>query len=131
MVERLPVNKDKLRLAKNLVQQLPADVNIGKKGIYDGIINEIKRRLEYKPILKIRVLKNIIKQQNINRFKVAETIAKLTNTILLEVRGNTFVICKSDISNKDLNQLISNLYKELGTTRKSKQSKSQGLKIYG
>ena len=121
VIENLLIDKDKLRLVKNLVQQLPADVNIGKKGVYDGVIDEIRRRLKHKPVLKIRILKNIIRQQNIDRFKLAEIVAKLTNTILLEVRGNTFVICKHDISNKDLDQLISNLYKELNTIRKSKR----------
>jgi len=84
----------KLRRLKEIVQQGPADVIIGKKGVYEGVINEIKRRLEQKRIIKVKMLKSCIAVENKDRRELAKYVAQLVDAQLLEVRGRTFVLYK-------------------------------------
>jgi len=84
----------KLRKLKEMVQQRSADVIIGKKGVYEGIINEIKRRLEQKGIIKVKLLKSCIAVEGKDRKELAKYIAQLVNAQLLDIRGRTFVLYK-------------------------------------
>ena len=71
-----------------------ADVRIGKKGITDGIINEIKRRLKVHRVVKVRIGMDVE-----DRKSFAKKIAELTGAKLIEVRGFTFILAKKDDSN--------------------------------
>ncbi|HIC99386.1 MAG TPA: hypothetical protein EYP08_07100, partial [Pyrodictiaceae archaeon] len=42
------------------IEYLPADVQIGKKGIYEGVLKEIDRRLKEKGVVKVRILKSAL-----------------------------------------------------------------------
>ncbi|WP_338603916.1 YhbY family RNA-binding protein [Sulfolobus tengchongensis] len=69
-----------------------ADVRIGKQGVTEGILNEIKRRLQEHKVVKIKIgIKEIE-----NRREFAEKVAQLTNAKLIEVRGYTFILAKID-----------------------------------
>ncbi len=76
-------------LKKRKVAQHRADVNIGKKGIYDGIVNEIRRRLEQEGVVKIRVLKSA--RQKVSD-KDIEELAKKLDAIVVDSRGYTYII---------------------------------------
>nr|WP_235185673.1 YhbY family RNA-binding protein [Candidatus Acidianus copahuensis] len=64
-------------------------VRIGKNGISQGIIEEIKRQLKEKRVVKIR-----IGNKEGNRKEIANKIAEITGSRLIEVRGYTFVLEK-------------------------------------
>jgi len=66
-------------------------VRIGKNGITEGIINEIKRRLKDHEVIKIK-----IGSKDKNRKEIALKIAELANAKLIEVRGYTFILSKID-----------------------------------
>ncbi|AWR93461.1 YhbY family RNA-binding protein [Acidianus brierleyi] len=68
-----------------------AEVRIGKNGITEGIINEIKRRLKDHEVIKIK-----IGSKDKNRKEIALKIAELANAKLIEVRGYTFILSKID-----------------------------------
>ncbi len=71
-----------------------ADVIIGKNGLSKGVINEIKRRLKEDSIVKVKVLKTGLKVSGLNRREIAARVAELTESVLLEVRGRTFILYK-------------------------------------
>jgi RNA-binding protein len=81
-----------LRRLKELVQQGPADVIIGKRGLWEGVIEEIKRRLKEKGVVKVRALKSAIKVTGMDRKELAKTVAEKVGALLLDVRGRTFVL---------------------------------------
>ncbi len=72
----------------------PADVIVGKKGVTSQVVDEIKRRLEKKGVLKIRLLKTAIEVEGQDRRQLARKIAELAGAELVGVRGRTLVIAK-------------------------------------
>ena len=85
-------SKAMLRRLREIIQQRPADVQIGKKGIYDGVLKEIDRRLKEKGVVKVRIHKSALRVENMDRKSFAKKIAELVNAVLLDVRGRTFVL---------------------------------------
>ncbi|MFP3162320.1 YhbY family RNA-binding protein [Acidianus hospitalis] len=66
-------------------------IRIGKNGLTEGLINEIKRQLKDNEVVKIRIG---IKDQD--RREIAKKVAELTNAKLVEVRGYTFILMKNE-----------------------------------
>ncbi|MET1101564.1 MAG: YhbY family RNA-binding protein [Pyrodictiaceae archaeon] len=71
-----------------------ADVIIGKSGISNGVINEIKRRLKEQGIVKVKVLKSGIKASGLDRKSLAREVATRVNAKLVDIRGRTFILVK-------------------------------------
>ncbi|ABN70180.1 protein of unknown function UPF0044 [Staphylothermus marinus F1] len=71
------------------------DVQLGKKGLTQGFINEVKARLEKHGVVKIRMLKSYVKSTNTDRRETAKIIAKVLGAKLIEVRGYTFIIARN------------------------------------
>ncbi len=65
-------------------------INIGKSGINENVIDEIKRQLKAHEVIKLKFAKNISseKQNYIN------TIIEKSNSKLIDLRGNVAVIFK-------------------------------------
>jgi len=70
------------------------DVQLGKKGITDAFINEVKNRLEKHGVVKIRVLKSYIKTSGMDRREIARLVAERANAKIIDIRGYTFIIVK-------------------------------------
>ena len=81
-----------LKRLKEIVQQGPADVIIGKRGLWPGVIEEIKRRLKEKGVIKVRALKSALKVTGLDRRELAREVARRVGAVLLDVRGRTFVL---------------------------------------
>ncbi len=82
----------RLRRLKEEVQQGSADVIIGKKGVTDSVLEEIRRRLEDKGVVKVKALKTAIKVTDMDRRELARHVADRLGAWLLDVRGRTFVL---------------------------------------
>lgn len=65
-------------------------INIGKAGINDNVIEEIKRQLKSQELVKLRFAKNISSEKEIY---ITEIVEK-TNSKLIDFRGNVAVIFK-------------------------------------
>ncbi len=91
-MERIVPSSIDLKKLKEVVQQGPADVIIGKKGLYKGVLEEIKRRLKEKEVIKVRVLKSALKVTGLDRKAIAREVAKRVGAVLLDIRGRTFVL---------------------------------------
>lgn len=65
-------------------------INIGKSGINENVIEEIKRQLKAHEVIKLKFAKNISskKQNYINN------ITQKSNSKLIDLRGNVAVIFK-------------------------------------
>ena len=65
-------------------------INIGKAGINDNVIEEIKRQLKSQELVKLRFAKNISSEKEIYITQIVEK----TNSKLVDFRGNVAVIFK-------------------------------------
>lgn len=65
---------------------------IGKKGINEGLINQINKQLKAKKLIKLKVQKFFLQEHSIN--EVAEIIAKRTESKIIDIRGRTFTLYK-------------------------------------
>ena len=87
---KIPIPKDKIKTIKTS----SAALSIGKNGITEALIKEIKLQLKKERILKIKIQKSLLEDLDRDRKSLAEEIVKKTDSTLLEIRGNTFVIYK-------------------------------------
>ena len=65
-------------------------INIGKSGINNNVIEEIKRQLEANEIVKLKFAKNIAKDKD----KYIDEIISKTKAKLVDVRGHVAIIYK-------------------------------------
>lgn len=79
------MNKQKYRAEAT---SLTPVLQIGKSGI-EGVVEELKKQLKSKKMVKVKFLKSAILYENKN--ELSEKLADLTNSDLVEVRGNTAV----------------------------------------
>ena len=65
-------------------------INIGKSGVNDNVIEEIKRQLEANEIVKLKFAKNIARDKD----DYIDDIISKTRAQLIDVRGHVAVIYK-------------------------------------
>ncbi len=85
-----------LKRLKEVVQQGPADVIIGKNGLSEGVLREIDRRLKEKGVIKVKALKSAIAVTGLDRRELARRVAEAVGARLLDVRGRTFVLYRHE-----------------------------------
>ncbi len=86
-------------------------MQLGKSGLTEGFINEVKKRLKKQGVVKIRILKSYLKSGENDRRNIARKVAELTGARLIEVRGNTFILAlkgKSIGKNKNTETTLEN-----------------------
>ena len=66
---------------------------IGKEGMSPGTIEELKRQLKEKKLIKIKVSKILFEDKD--KKEVAENIALALGGILIEQKGHTVVVAKA------------------------------------
>jgi RNA-binding protein len=81
----------KRRIKRELSAEKPT-VWVGKEGTTQQIVNEISRQLDKREIVKAKILKSALKDEEAK--SVASKIAKQTDSSLIEVRGHTFLLYK-------------------------------------
>lgn len=73
---------------------LKPTVWIGKNGVSQEILNEIQKQLDGKNMVKIRILKSAIQEEQVR--KIASRIAIQTEALLMDIRGHTFTLYKHE-----------------------------------
>jgi RNA-binding protein len=68
-----------------------ADVRIGKKGVTEEVVKEIKRRLDQHKVVKVKIGIEVE-----DRREFARLIAEKANAKLIEIRGYTFILAKKN-----------------------------------
>jgi RNA-binding protein len=67
------------------------DVNVGKKGITEELVEEIRQRFKKNSLLKIRVNRNLLKT-GLSIKDVAQELANKTDSRVVEIRGHVIVL---------------------------------------
>lgn len=73
---------------------LKPTVYIGKGGLTENIIAEIKDQIKKNGVIKIRILRSAESSSFMDKKMFAEKIAEKSNTDILDIRGNVIVIRK-------------------------------------
>ena len=79
----------KRRVKRELATERPT-IWIGKEGKTAEMIGEIDRQLEIREMVKIRILNTALKEEKAEN--LALQVAEQTSSILVEVRGHTFML---------------------------------------
>ncbi len=77
---------------RSKLSQKKATVRIGKKGVTEEVLKEIKRQLEQKGYVKVKIEKSVIRILEMDRREVAKEVARRLGAELLEIRGRTFIL---------------------------------------
>ncbi len=75
----------------NKIRHESPKIRIGKNGITEGIVQEVNMLLKRYQIVKIKCLKAV---PNDATKAIAENIAKLTKSTIVDVRGKTFILIR-------------------------------------
>lgn len=62
-------------------------VNIGKRGLTEGVLREIDNVLRARGVVKVRLLRSFRESTGLTREEVAEMLAKALNAEVVGVRG--------------------------------------------
>ncbi|AEH24735.1 YhbY family RNA-binding protein [Pyrococcus yayanosii] len=65
---------------------------IGKRGLEESVIKEIETQLARTGVLKVEIRKGALIATKMTRKQIAEKVAELTDSELLEVRGKRFIL---------------------------------------
>lgn len=71
---------------------IPPRAWIGKRGLEEGVIEEIKAQLEKDGILKVEIRKGALISTGLDRTALARRVAELTDSELIDVRGKRFIL---------------------------------------
>ena len=82
------MEKKRIIELRGKAQSLPATVHIGKEGITQTVIDEIVKQLKKTKLVKVKLLPALEK----DRKEAGSELAKVTSSVLVEVRGRTVVL---------------------------------------
>jgi RNA-binding protein len=82
--------KKKMRELKRLSVEKETSVWIGKGGVTDALLGQIKRQLDGNEIVKVKVHRTSLENSDVS--EVADRIAGETTSEIVDVRGRTFTI---------------------------------------
>jgi RNA-binding protein len=83
--------KMKRRIKRKLGDEKPT-VWVGKEGATAQIINEVSKQLDTREMIKAKILRTALKDEEAK--DIATKIAQQTDSLLIEVRGHTFLLYK-------------------------------------
>ena len=86
------------RLLRSKAHHLNPIFQVGKGGVNENMIKQISEALEVRELIKISVLQNCEE----DRDDVATVISKGAGTELVQIIGNTIVLYKESIENKQI-----------------------------
>lgn len=84
------MNKNKL---KDKAKEIEATIRIGKNGLTFTMLDEIKKQLKTRKLVKIKMLKSFIEDKN--KKEVAEEIATKCKAVLIDLVGFVVVIYRA------------------------------------
>lgn len=85
-------DKKKITELKKASADLDPLINVGKSGITENVINELKKQLKEKKLVKVRILKNTDESEDIKTTGIF--LSQKTGSDLIDVRGRTVTLYK-------------------------------------
>lgn len=74
------------------IRELKVLLRVGKNGLTEGVIEEVKQHLKKRKVVKIKFLKSFIDDHD--RKKESLKLAELTASKVLELRGGVLILSK-------------------------------------
>ena len=90
--------KKKIKELKRRSVEKETTVWIGKGGVTDALLGQIKRQLDANELVKVKVHKTSLENSEVS--EVADNIARETVSEIVDVRGRTFTIYKEKKTQK-------------------------------
>ncbi len=84
------MDKDKLYELKADASQLKPIMNIGKNGITDPVVEELKKHLKANRMIKVKLLRSSREEKDTSL--IAAELAQATASQIIEIRGNSVVL---------------------------------------
>ncbi len=73
--------------------ELSPTVHIGKAGLTDSVIEEVKNQIKKNKLVKVKILPSSSKDKH----ELAKELASRAGVMLVEVRGNTVLLCDEKV----------------------------------
>ncbi|HIS29291.1 MAG TPA: ribosome assembly RNA-binding protein YhbY [Candidatus Avamphibacillus intestinigallinarum] len=86
------------RYLRSLATQIKPIFQVGKSGVSDNMIEQMKEALEKRELIKISILQNCIEDED----DVATSLSEGTNAELVQIIGNQIVLYKKSIENEQI-----------------------------
>jgi len=86
------------RYLRSLATQIKPIFQVGKSGVSDNMIEQMKEALEKRELIKISILQNCIEDKD----DVATSLSEGTNAELVQIIGNQIVLYKKSIENEQI-----------------------------
>lgn len=84
------MDKEKIYQLRTEATKIKPILNIGKNGITESVVEEVKKQVKANRLIKIKMLKTSAEGEDIKAS--AEKLAEATKTTLIDVRGSTVVL---------------------------------------
>ena len=72
------------------IHELKPVIRIGKNGVTENIINDVKNLVKKKKIVKIKVLRSALNSETMK--DIADKIVKEANLRIVQIRGHSVVV---------------------------------------
>ncbi|WP_340819397.1 YhbY family RNA-binding protein [Methanolobus sp. WCC4] len=84
------MEKEKIYQLRKDASKIKPIINIGKNGITESVLEELKKQIKANRLVKVKMLKTSAEGEDIKTS--AEKLAEATRTTLIDVRGSTVVL---------------------------------------
>jgi RNA-binding protein len=75
---------------KAIGKDLRPTVHVGKGGVDEGLVQEVRTQLKTRKVVKVRLLPSAADDKK----ATAQQIAEGANAVLIDVRGNVVLLCE-------------------------------------
>lgn len=86
------------RYLRSEAHHLKPIFQIGKSGVNDNMVQQIKEALEKRELIKVSVLQNCLTDKE----TVAEQLAEQAEAHIVQIIGNSIVVYKESLENKSI-----------------------------
>ncbi|NYT19563.1 MAG: YhbY family RNA-binding protein [Methanosarcinales archaeon] len=86
------MDKEKLYKLRSEATHIKPILNVGKGGVSDQLILELKKTLKDKHLVKVKVLKSASYEEEDGIDSIAEKLAEATRATVIDVRGHSVVL---------------------------------------
>ncbi|NPE28159.1 YhbY family RNA-binding protein [Methanococcoides sp. SA1] len=84
------MDKERLYKLRSEATNIKPIINVGKGGVTDQLITELKKHIKERHLVKVKVLKSASYEDGIDA--IAENLAEATRTTIIDVRGSSVVL---------------------------------------
>ena len=84
------LSRDQILAARKAAQSLKPTLNVGKGGVSEQVLEELKNQLKKQKIVKIKLLRSAFEEQL--KKELANLLAEGVKGTVVDIRGHTVVI---------------------------------------